>query len=135
MSNGAIFAKLAFGEMYGQQKVHFRIGDEGGEITVKARELQECLRFASKDLQARRYVFLIFFFARLRKERRSSRVTTGLWWVARMLSFTIFGTLLFAVVAVGLIVGWYAIGIHQIVTDLCRLGRWLYTKVRDDDPR
>jgi hypothetical protein len=104
MSNRAKFAKLAFGEMYGQQKVRFRIGDEGGEITVKARELQECLRFAPKDLQARRYAFLLFFFTRLRKERRSWRVTTELGWAARMLGFTVFGTLLFAVVAIGLIV-------------------------------
>ncbi|KAI0568202.1 hypothetical protein Alg130_12265, partial [Pyrenophora tritici-repentis] len=55
MSNRTIFVKLAFGEIYGQPKVRFSIGDEGGEITVKARELQECLRFAPKDLQARRY--------------------------------------------------------------------------------
>jgi hypothetical protein len=60
---------------------------------------------------------------------------TGLWWAARMLGFTIFMTLLFAVVAVGLIVWWFAMDIHPMVTDLCRLGRWLYTKVRDDDPR
>ena len=38
------FAKLAFGEIYGQPKVRFSIGGEEGEITVKARELQECLR-------------------------------------------------------------------------------------------
>lgn len=56
------FAKLAFGEIYGEPKVHFSIGDEEGEITVRARELQECLRFAPKDLQARRYAFLMFFF-------------------------------------------------------------------------
>ena len=104
MSDRTKFVKLAFGEIYGQPKVCFNIGDEGGEITVKARELQECLRFAPKDLQARGYAFLIFFFTRLRKERRSWRVTTGLWWVARMLGFTMFGTLLFAVVTVGLIV-------------------------------
>jgi len=52
-----------------------------------------------------------------------------------MLGFTILGTLLFAVVAVVLILWWFAIEIHKMVTDLCRLGRWLYRKVRDDDSR
>jgi hypothetical protein len=134
MSHRAKYVKLAFEEMYGQQKVRFRIGDEGGEITVKARELQECLRFAPKDLQARRYAFLLFFFTRLRKEK-SWRVTTELCWAARLLGFTVFGTLLFAIVAVSLLVWWFAMEIHNMVTDLCRLGRWLYTKLRDNDPR
>ena len=52
-----------------------------------------------------------------------------------MLGFTILGTLLFAVVAVVLIVWWFALEIHKMVTDLCRLGRWLYRKVRDEDAR
>jgi hypothetical protein len=135
MSDRTKLANLAFGEIYGQPKVCFSIGDEGGEITVKARELQECLRFAPKDLQSRRYAFLIFFFTRLRKERRSWRVTTGLWWAARMLGFTVCGILLFAVVAVGLIVWRFAMEILKMVRDLCRLKRWIYTKVRDHDPR
>jgi hypothetical protein len=135
ISDRTKFAKLAFGDIYGQPKVCFSIGDEGGEITVKARELQECLRFAPKDLQARRYAFLIFFFTRLRKERSSWRVTMGLRWAARMLGLTIFGILLFAVVAVGLIVWWFAMEIHKMVRDLYRLGRWLHTKVRDHNHR
>jgi hypothetical protein len=135
MSDRTRFARLAFREIYGQPKVCFSIGDEGGEITVKAQELQECLRFAPKGLQARRYAFLMFFFTRLRKERRSWRVTIGLQLAARMLGFTIFATLLFAVVSVILIVWWFAMEIHKMVKDMCRLRRWLYLKIRDDDPR
>jgi hypothetical protein len=135
MSDGTKFSQLAFGELCGQPKVCFSIGDEGSEITVQARELQDCLRFTPKDLQARRYAFLMFFFTRLRKERRRWRVTTGLWWAACMLGFTMFGTLLFAVVAVSLIVWWFARKIHKMARELHRAGRWLYTKVRDHDPR
>jgi hypothetical protein len=135
ISDGTKSSQLALGEIYGQPKVRFSIGDEGSEITVKARELQDCLRSTPKDLQARRYAFMVFFFTRLRKERRRWRVTTGLWWAAHMLGLTVFGTLLFAVVAVSLIVWWLAKEIHKMVRDLCRVGRWLYKKVRDHDPR
>jgi hypothetical protein len=120
-----LVGKLAFGDIgravCGQQTVRISIGGHG-VIAVETRKLQKCLRFRSQNQEEQRYTFLVFYFARLRRETRRWRIASGLAWASRKLGVVVVGTGLLVVLSSCLLTFWIGLETIKPVVDLWRFG-------------
>jgi hypothetical protein len=121
----ALVAKLAFGDICrtvcGQQTVRIGIGGHGA-IAVETKKLQKCLHFGSQNQEEQRYGFLVFYFARLRRETRRWRIASGLAWASRILGLVVVGTGLLVVVSSSLVIFWVGLETFKSVVGLWRFG-------------
>ncbi|KAF1836394.1 hypothetical protein BDW02DRAFT_587478 [Decorospora gaudefroyi] len=122
LSDDVLISKQAFADMCStivkrEQKIRISVGGED-TVTVKAGEIKRILRSPIQNLQQRRHVFLMFYFARLRKERRGWRVASMFGWAAHLVGFVVLGAVLLvtAIAVVGIF--WVGLETYKMVRSL-----------------
>ena len=102
VSEKAIVAKLALGAMLDtysdQQGVRVAVRD-GDSVTMKVGRLPDYRYTTLQEREERRWAFLVFYFAKLRREKKRWRTITGLVSAARVLRFVVVGVWLLVVVS------------------------------------
>jgi hypothetical protein len=118
-----LIAKLAFGDLCrtvvrAEQNIHVSIGNEGGEVTTTAAEWQRHMERLPQGLQQRRYGFLVFYFGRMGRKTKTSRITTSLLSVAYAMGMIVVGVAVVVILAISLCIFGVAWEMFKMVKSL-----------------
>jgi hypothetical protein len=121
VSEKATVAKLALGAMLntfsGQQGVRVAVGD-GDPVTVKVGKLPDCRCSTLLEREERRWAFLVFYFARLGKEKKRWRAITGFVSAAHILGLVIVEVWLLVVASGCCIIFFIGLDLYRLATAL-----------------
>ncbi|EOA84669.1 uncharacterized protein SETTUDRAFT_31921 [Exserohilum turcica Et28A] len=134
LSDYALIATLVFGDLCNltagrEPHIRIRLGeDEGDGVTVGTEELQRQLRwrgpYSVQDLQSHQREFLVWYYAKRRKERARGRIMATLAFTAHTLRFL-------AMTAALLISGMAFALIFCVTLYTCRIFRNFYRRINN----